>query len=131
GEVAVVLARLLTGDGGDLGGEQAQDETVLIRAPRGAVEALETRPGAFLTREDKRSLVESGCKPLEPDWHLEDLAIQVLNDKIDQSRADHRLSDLCRARPSLPMGQEITDRHCQVMIGTHQSSRGRHNPMSV
>jgi hypothetical protein len=68
--VPVVLAGVLAGDGGDLGGEQVHDQAVLVGRPHGAVAAQEARAGAFLAAEAERAVEQPGGEPLEADRHF-------------------------------------------------------------
>ena len=60
GQLAVMLARILAGAGGDLRGQQAQDQAVLVRGPHRAVAPQEAGAGALLAAE------ADGCRRTGP-----------------------------------------------------------------
>src|SRR4029450_10833614 len=63
----VVLARVLAGPRGDLGGEQVRHEPVLVRRPHGPVAPQERRTRALLAAEADRPAGGPLDEPLEPD----------------------------------------------------------------
>src|SRR6185369_10881901 len=73
-QALVVGARILAGDRRDLGGEQVQDDAVLVGGPGGAVATEEAGAGALLAAEAEAAVDQTGHEPLEPDGNLAHLA---------------------------------------------------------
>lgn len=69
-------------------GQKSHDETVLVRAPCGTVEALETRAGALFAAKHQRAVEESWGKPFEPDRDFQEGASQGFDHGIDHPGTD-------------------------------------------
>src|SRR6185312_6850958 len=76
-QVLVVLPGIAPGDGGDLGGQQIQNDAVLVGRVDAAVPAQEAGAGALLAAEAEAAVDETAHEPLEADRHLAQRPFQV------------------------------------------------------
>ena len=60
-----MLARVLAGARGDLGGEQREDEPILVGGPHRSIPAQEARAGALFAAEADRAVEQARREPLE------------------------------------------------------------------
>src|SRR6185369_2305266 len=103
----VAFARIASENGGDLRGEQAEDDAVLIGGPHGAVATTERRAGALLAGKRSGAARETVDKPLEADGNLHERALETLHHAIDHAAADDRLAHTRRRRPVGAMREQI------------------------
>ena len=76
-QFAIVLARILSGAGGDFGREEAHDETILIGGPDFAVAAQKAGAGAFLAAEAAGSIEKSRREPFEANRYFPELSFGI------------------------------------------------------
>src|SRR6266404_8500814 len=119
GEVVVNLAGITTGPCGHLGGQQAEDQPVLVRRPDRPIEAQERCPGAFLAAEADRAVEQTIDEPFEADRHLDQFAAQAGADPIDDGAADDGLADGAILVPARAMVTKIGDGGGEVVVGIH------------
>ncbi len=131
GERLVVLAGVLPGDSGDLRGEQAGDQAVLVGGPDPTVTAQERRAGAFLAAESEGTVDQSVHEPLETDRNLDEMSGQPGGDPVDHAGADEGLADRGRGGPAAAMGEQVGDRDRQVVVGVEQAGARRHDAVPV
>ncbi len=93
GEVGVELAGIFAGDGGHLGGEQAEDEAVLVGGPDLAVAAEEGGAGGLFADEAERAVDEAVDEPLEAYGDFEHGAVEAFGDAVDDAGGDEGLAD--------------------------------------
>src|SRR6185312_66793 len=77
GDFAVMLARVFAGASRDLGGEEPEDEPVLVGRPDFAVAPKNARAGALLAAETTRSVEQPRREPFEADGHFPQLAPKI------------------------------------------------------
>src|SRR5450432_3126862 len=122
-QLLVVLPRIFTGDGGDLCGQQIEDDAVLVGRPRAAVSAQEARSRALLAAETERAIEEPGDEPFEANGHFFQWSTDGLHDAIDERAADERFADGGARRPVRSVREQVADGDGQVMIRIHQPRR--------
>src|SRR5262247_3267048 len=102
-----MLARVLAGARRDFRREQAENKSVLVRAPGGAVPTQEAGAGTFLAAETARAIEQSWSEEFEAHRNFEKLSAQFSDDAIDQTAADHGLADRGRRRPLRAMSEQM------------------------
>ena len=117
----------------DLRREQAENDAVLVRGPRRAVDAPERRAGALLAGKADRS-----ARSRRPSTnHLNPTGTSMSR---RPSRAVTRsimpllttvLPTAVSTRPLVSMREQVRNRHRQVVIGIHQSRRRRDDPVAI
>ena len=93
GQIGVMHAGVFAGAGGDLGGQQVQNDAVLVGGPDRAVAAEEAGPRAFFAAEAEEPSNSPVGEPLESHRHLRQLPPQALHHAVDHAAADQRLAD--------------------------------------
>ena len=90
------------GHRGDLGGEQGQDDAVLVGGPHACRRcAGTTRPRSPRRRTPSEPSSKPGHEPLEADRHLEHLPAEAGDDPVDhRGRCTSGLADLDAPRPA-------------------------------
>ena len=117
--------------GGDLGGEQPQDEAVLVRSPRGAAVAQERSAGAFLAAKAQRPIQEAIDEPFEAHGHLDQRALQARRHSIDHRAGDDRLAHAHILAPGRAVLEQVPDGHGQVVVGVHQARAARDDAVAI
>ena len=130
GERFVVLARVLAGLGGDLGGQQRHQDPVLVGRPRAAVAAQERGAGALLPAEAERAVEQAVDEPLEADRHLVEAAAEVVGDEIDHGARHERLAH-AGLRPVARSAEQVVDRDGEVVVRVQQARVRRDDPVAV
>src|SRR6202167_981212 len=87
GQVIVYRAGVAPFPRGHLGGEQTEDESVLVSRPETVVGAKKRPARAFLAAESDRAVDEPVHEPLEADRSLDQLALEARRDTIDHAAA--------------------------------------------
>src|SRR5215471_11352907 len=105
----IMLPRIFSGMGGNLGGKQIHDWTILVCRPYSPVSAEETCSRTLLAAEAERPVDQSGDKPFETHRHLRQLASELCNDTVDHAAAHQSLSHHDVLVPLRTMGQKILD----------------------
>ena len=131
GEFLVVNAGVLAGDGGNLGGQQAENDAVLVGGPCAAVAAQEGCAGAFLAAEAEAAIEQSAGEPLEADRHFQELAAETIDHAVDQCRSTPASCRLRQRRPLRPVGQQVVDGHRQEVVRVQQAARRRDDAVPV
>src|SRR5205085_8565490 len=106
-QALVVDAGILAGDGGDLPGEQVQDDAVLVGGPGAAVAAQEAGAGALLAAEAQAAVAQTGDEPLEADGDLAHLAPERARDPVDERARHQRLADRGAGRPAVAVRVQV------------------------
>src|SRR3954466_12677609 len=88
-----MFAGVFAGAGGDFGGEEVEEDAVLVGAPDGSVAAEEACARAFFASETEGSGEESVDEPFEADGDFDDFAAEGCGDAVDNAAADEGLSD--------------------------------------
>src|SRR5690606_28535381 len=86
---AWILARLRR----DLGGQQVQNDAVLVSGPHAAVVAQERSAGALFAAEAEARVEQSIDEVLEADGHIVEPASKALRHPVDHAARDGRLAD--------------------------------------
>src|SRR5690606_39089715 len=80
---AIVLTRVPAGNGGDLRGEQGEENAVLVGRPDRAVAAEERSAGALLSPKADGAIEQAGNEPLESNRNLVQPATEILGYPVD------------------------------------------------
>ncbi|MNF72248.1 hypothetical protein D3C84_542200 [compost metagenome] len=115
---------ILAGHGQDLGGQQRQDEAILVGGPDAAVLAQEGGARALLAAEAELAAEKTIHEPLEADRHLFQGAADLAGNSVDHGRGDQRLADGGVRRPTGSVGEQVLDGHRQVVVRVHQTRLG-------
>src|SRR6266702_5218813 len=83
GEIIEELTRIPAGLGHDLGGEQTEDDAVLVGGPHRAVAAQERGPCTLLAAEAEAAREEAVDEPFETNRRLDQLAAELFSDAVD------------------------------------------------
>ena len=126
-----MLAGALAGAGQDLGGQQRQDDAVLVGAPDGGVVAQEGGAGGFLAAEGAAAVQQARHEPLEAHGHFDQPAAQRLGHAVDHRAADQGLADEAVLGPLLAGAEQVLDGHGQVVVGVHESGIWRDDAVAV
>ena len=103
---------------------QPQDDAVLVGGPHRAVALQEGSAGALLAGKTEGAVAEALDEPFEADRRLDQLAVQLARDAIDDGARHHRLADRRIVAPVFALGEEIGDRGRQEMVRVHQAADG-------
>ena len=117
----VELAGILAGAGQHLGGQQAEDQAVLVGGPDRAVAAQEGGAGALFTAEAERAVEQSVHEPLEADRDLDQVAAEAGGHAVDHAAGDQRLADSGVPAPAGTVGEEVRDGGREVVIRIEQA----------
>ena len=115
---------ILAGHRQDLGGQQRQDEAILVGGPDGTVLAQEGGTRALLAAKAELAAVETVHEPLEADRHLFEGATDLAGHPVDHGRGDQRLADGRPLGPAGSVGEQILDGHRQIVVRIHQARLG-------
>ena len=126
-----MLARVLAGARGDLGGQQVHDRAVLVGGPDGAVAAQEAGPGALLAAEAERAVEQPGANHLKPTGTSASVRPRLRTTRSIMLLLTSVLPTAAPRRPVGPMGKQVADRDGQVMVRVHQARRLRHDAVPV
>lgn len=131
GELLVVDAGVLAGDGEDLGGEEGHDDAVLIGGPYRAVLAEEGGSGAFLTAEAVGAVDESINEPFKADGDFGEGALEAVGDAVDHRAADEGFADGGILAPQGSMREEVIDGYGEVVVGVEESGGAGDDAVAV
>src|SRR5688500_2124143 len=131
GEGGVELARVAPRHGGDLGGEEAEDEPILVGAPRAPVAAQERRARALFPAEAERAVDQTVDEPLEPDRHLDEPSAEHRRDAVDHAAAHDGLAHASLRRPARAPLEEVLDRDREIVIRVEQSGAAGDDAMAI
>ncbi len=126
-----MLTGVLAGDGGDLSRQQAQRRAVLVGRPHPAVAPQEGCASALLAAEPHGSVLQAGHEPLESDGHLDQLPTELGGHPVDHAAAHQSLADPGSVAPAAAGGEQVPDRHGQVVVRVHETARRRHDAVPV
>ncbi len=126
-----MLAWVAPGDRGDLGGQQVEDDAVLVGGPDAAVFAQEGRAGAFFAAKAKRAVQQAVDKVFEADRHFAQFAAEVLGDAVDHRAGDEGFADGRVVAPAGAVLEEVPDGDGQVVVGVHQPGAARDDAVAV
>src|SRR3984885_8216636 len=126
-EFAGIAARA----GGHFGGEETQDEAILVGGPNRAVGAQKAGAGAFLAAETECAIVQAVDEPFEADGPFYQLAVQLGGYAVDQAAGNHGFSNCQSSGPVGPVREQVADRCGEIMVRVHQAAAGAHNAVAV
>src|SRR5262245_59153962 len=89
----IMLARILSCAGGDLGRQQIHNGAVLVSGPNGAVLPQKACTGALLAAKTKRAVKKSRHEPFETNRHLAQPPAKLVHHAIDHATANQGLAD--------------------------------------
>jgi hypothetical protein len=73
----------------------------------------------------------SAANHLEAYGHFGNPAAKLLHNSVHHTGANQRLADRGLRRPLGPVGQQVVDRHRQVVVRVHRPGSGRHDSVPV
>ena len=85
----------------------------------------------LLAAEAARAVEQTRHEPLEAHRHLGEPAAELFDHAIDEAAADQRLAHGGVGRPVGTMGEQVADRHREVVVGIHQPGGGGHDAVSI
>ena len=127
----VELVRILAGAGANLRGEEAQDQSVLVRGPHSAVAPNEGGACALLSAERQRAVDQPGAEPLEADGNLEKAAAKFGDQPVDHAAGNDRLADRAVGTPFRSVRAKVGDGGRQEGVGIHQPRGWANNAVAV
>ena len=116
---------------GHLGGEQPEQDPVLVGGPDASVAAQEGGTGALLATEAERGVQQARDEPLEAHRHLEQRAALPGGDAVEQGRGHHRLADLGRGRPARAVLEQVRHGQRQEVVRRQQARLPGHDAVPV
>src|ERR1035437_9654213 len=130
-EGGVELARVASGDGRDLRGEQRGGDAVLVGRPHGPVAAHERRTRALFAAKAERTVRETADEPLESDRHFAKPAPELRAHPVDHAGAHHRLAHSRVGAPPGTVPEQVVDGNREVMVRWQQPRAARHDAVAI
>ncbi len=127
----IMLAGVSSGLGRDFGGQQVEDDAILVGRPHRAIHAQEAGSGAFLAAETVAAVEQAIHKPLEAHRHLRERASQVRRHPVDHRTGDQGFADSSIGSPARSILEQVIDGDRQIVVGIHQSHATRDDAVTV
>ena len=131
GEIAVMLARIASGAGQNLSGQQIHDDAIFVRRPHRAVHPQEGRARALLPAKAVRPTQQAIHEPLEAHRHLRQPPPESRGHPVDDGAGYQGLANGCVCGPVGPILEQKIDGHGQIMVGIHQSGAAGDDAVTV
>src|SRR5690606_2918347 len=115
-KLGVVLRRVLSCSGEDLGGEKIEDDPIFVRGPGGAVGPQEGGASTLLTAEPHLPAEQAVDEPLEADRYFDQVTVEVARDPVDHPAGHDRLAHCSRGAPARAVLEQVGDCRGEIVV---------------